>query len=591
MNELLGSVSEFDLRMDEIKLALKKCREQEYAVEPVREAANLIVDYIEWTTDTELQEALLAMLARLKERRAEAKRLEDEQNEKLGGGTVDVSLAFPLIKNEEIEIGRLFNTSLIESQRSCNDNVLVFYGALKSELLYIVKCYAKNNGYSLRIVDCEKLIEDYGNDASYGFSTLAEYAQKTAEKEIFVYTSVNALKNRPSLEEAFCCFLKKIRKETRVLQYVLNTDLDYGIEKIYKDWIEQNYQDKDLLNIYSGTLSFLAVPLPEFGFVKGQIRYAFKIEELDEETEKKVKKSYYLLGYEGLSELIAAASAENWQERAAEIAARNEAEFEAFLKIAGDDIEQYLPEDWKLRRTKRKSWTKDELDEELHNPKFKMPRNEYDTVDNLKTIQERLEKILNMEGVSIKQKCGWACNYALHNGDVLNNLVGLSEENPELAARILTERYELAYDALSKLMNIQRGKMVFDIPKNGEFYGLCCDGGKTIRMNVRFIDSKHPQDVLEGLSTLLHELFHALQHESITAAAQKDEKKQQYYWLHFDVSPSRTEQWKKNFSRYRGSLEGDAFKDYEDQVVEADARVFAADRLTEFESFNPPLLD
>ncbi|MBQ4268981.1 MAG: hypothetical protein IJB97_04960, partial [Clostridia bacterium] len=85
MNELLGSVSEFDLRMDEIKLALKKCREQEYAVEPVREAANLIVDYIEWTTDTELQEALLAMLARLKERRAEAKRLEDEQNEKLGG--------------------------------------------------------------------------------------------------------------------------------------------------------------------------------------------------------------------------------------------------------------------------------------------------------------------------------------------------------------------------------------------------------------------------------------------------------------------------------------------------------------------------
>jgi hypothetical protein len=589
--QFVSSVDEFDLRMDEIKLALKKCREQEYALAPVKAAANLIVDYIEWTTDTDLQDALLAILTKLKERRAEAARLEEEQTEKLRGETVAVSLAFPLLKNEDISIGKLYNTSLIESQRSCNDNALVFYGALESELLYIVKCYAKNRGYDLRLIDCEKLFVEYGNGAAQGFSALANYAQENAGKEIFVYSHVNALRNQEEAEEAFCFFLKKIRKETGVLQYVLNTDLTYPIERIYKDWVERKYQDKSLLNIYSGTLEFLNVSLPEFGFVKGQIRYAFKIEELDDEAEKHAKKHYYLLGYEGLSELIEKATAENWREYADKIADRNREEFEAFLKEADEDLPQYLPEDWKLRRTKRKNWTRDELDEALHNPKFLMPRNEYDTVDNLKTIQERLEKILNMDGISVRQKCGWACNYALHNGDVLNNLVGLSEEKPELAERIITERYELAYDALASLMNIQRGKIVFDIPKNGDFNGLCCDGGKTIRMNARYLDTKHPQEVLDGMSTLLHELFHALQHESISAVAQKDEKKVQYYWLHFDVTPSRIEQWKKNFSRYRGSLDGDNFKDYEDQIVEADARVFSADRLAEFEAFNPPLLD
>ncbi len=80
--QFVSSVDEFDLRMDEIKLALKKCREQEYALAPVKAAANLIVDYIEWTTDTDLQDALLAILTKLKERRAEVTRMERRINQK-----------------------------------------------------------------------------------------------------------------------------------------------------------------------------------------------------------------------------------------------------------------------------------------------------------------------------------------------------------------------------------------------------------------------------------------------------------------------------------------------------------------------------
>ena len=450
MEDFVASVNEFDLRMDEIRLALKKCRDEQYALAPVKEAAGLIVEYIERTTDPELQEALYSMLEKLKARRAEAKLIEDREDDLLGGGTVDVPFAFPLIKNEEIEVGKLFNTTLIESQRSCNDNVLVFYGALESELLYIVKCYAKGHGYSLRIVDCEEILSTYGSEAGNCFSSLSNYAQKVQEKEIFVYKGIGALENNKSVEEAFCCFLKKIRKETGVLQYVLNTNVHYSIEKVYRDWVKKNYPDAKGITVYSETLNFLRVPLPEFGFVKGQIRYAFDIEELDEATEKEIKKSYYLLGYEGLSKVICTAG--DWKAEAARIAAQNEAEFEAFFKSVGEDIDDYLPDDWQFRRTKRRKWTRAELDDAMLNPTLKLPRNEYDTIDNLQVIQDRLDKILNFEGLSIRQKCGWACNYAIHNGDVLNNLVGLAGDNAKLAAQIITERFELAYDALSQLM-------------------------------------------------------------------------------------------------------------------------------------------
>lgn len=592
MEEFVSSVDEFDLRMDEIRLALKKCRDEQYALAPVKEAANLIVEYIEWTTDPDLQEALWQMLTRLKERRAEAKLIEDREDDLLGGGTVDVPYAFPLIKNEEIEIGKLFNTALIESQRSCNDNVLVFYGALESELLYIVRCYAKGRGYSLRIVNCEELIEKYGTEAGNCFASLSAYAGMAKDKEIFVYTGISALSRNSSVEEAFCCFLKKIRKETGVLQYVLSTDVHYSIEKIYRDWVKKTYPDAKGVSVYAETLNFLRVRLPEFGFVKGQIRYAFKIEEFDEETEKEIKKSYYLLGYEGLSKIIDLESTADWKAEAARIVSENQAEFEEFFKNVAEDIGDYVPDDWQFRRGKQKKWqTRDDLDAAVLNPSFKMQRNEYDTIDNLKEIQDRLDKILNYEGVSVRQKCGWACSYALYNGDVFNNLVGLAEENPKLAERIVTERYELAYDALAALMRVPRGKLIFDLPKKGATGGLCCDGGKTIRLNVRYIDTKHPDDVLEGRKTILHELFHALQHESMRATDQNDKEKLDYYWAHFDISASRIQQWRDNNSRYRSPLEGAKDEDYRDQIFEADARVFADDRLAEFSSFNPPLLD
>lgn len=591
-------VDEVEMRLDEIKVALKRCRIEGYSLKSVKEAMSLIVALIEDTKDVELQNSLMATLEKLKEKRKQAKELEDEEKKKRGtkpatGG--DLAQVFPLIANEDIQMGEVCNTAIIDSQDFCFDNALVLYGAFEEELIYIASGYAKKHGATLRLIDCRMLAEKYAQNASFLLEELSQKAGET-QTEVILYHNVHYMKSCPSVEESFCYYVKEMRSMKNVRQIAVSTKRSYGVEAVYKDWVEKLFTDekKDIINIYSGSLPFVYVELPTFAMVKTYIRNAFQIEQFDEETEKLIQKSYYLLGYKGLSELLATATDKTWQEEAKLLTDKNKAEFEEFLVEFDDDLDECLPEDWKYRRKKKKTVELPPSDDDLMNPKFEMPRNEYDTIDDLHAFVDRVEKILNYEGCTVKEKVGWAGNYALHNGDIFNNLVGLGGLEAEVSEKILRERYELAYDALSELMKVPRGELLFDIPKSDtSLNGQCCDGGKTIRLNARYLSANDSDTVIDGLETLLHELFHALQHAGETAAVYRktdpeSEKLLQYYWVHFAVTPYRIEEWRKNFTRYRS---GGNFEDYEDQVVEADARIFATERLEEYKGSNHPKLD
>lgn len=592
------AVNDTEIRLDEIKLALKRCRMEGYSLNSVKQAMTLISSLIEDTTDIELQNSLLATMQKLKEKRRQAKELEDEEKRKRGtkpatGG--DLAQVFPLVQNADIQTGKVYNTAIIDSQDFCFDNALVVYGAFEEELMYIASCYAKKQGANLRLIDCRVLVEQCANTASYIFEELSQKAGAT-EKEVVLYYNVQYMKTCPSVEESFCFYVKEMRSMKNVRQIAISTKRSYGVEAVYKDWVDKLFtnEKKDILNIYSGSLPFVYVELPTFSMVKTYIRNTFQIEQLDEEMEALIKKSYYLLGYKGLDELLEKGTAQTWQQEAERLTSKNQAEFEEFLTEFGEDIDECLPEDWKYRRKKKKTVDLPPSDDDLMNPKFKMPRNEYDTIDDLNTFIDRVEKILNYEGCTVKEKCGWVGNYALHNGDIFNNIIGLSGLDPEVSEKILRERYELAYDSLSELMKIPRGELLFDIPKsNTSLNGQCCDGGKTIRMNEKYLSATNSDKVIDGLETLLHELFHAMQHSGENAVKNRNinadsEKLLQYYWVHFDVTPYRIEEWRKNFTRYRS---GSNFEDYEDQVVEADARIFATERLEEYKGSNHPKLD
>lgn len=626
MGELDLKIDDVEISLDEIRLALNECKIAGYTLEPVKNAMLLIQELIARTNDIALQDDLIAILEKLKEKRASKKALEDEEKKKIVEmDSVDGLLAdFPRFEKDKLVVGNVYNTAVIDSQERCYDNAFVFYGAYEEELLYLMTCYAKNESASIRYVDCEKLSKKFFSKAS---AILAEiYRQaKLASNEIIVFHNVHCMQGCPSVEESVCYYVKEMRPLKNVRVFLACTKPSYGVEKVYKNWIENlPSMKKEIVSVFSGTLDFFYLPLPSFETVLSYVKNTFQIAELDKETEKQIKKSYYTLGYKDLSELLEKGTLENWQALATELIKRKQEAFDEFEKEFGEGIFECLSEDWDYKAKKKKVFDRPVEDAEWLNPRFVMPRNQYDTIDELDTILERLNKILNHKGYTIKQKCGWVINYALHNGDTFNNLVGLRDLPQEVSRKILQDRFGLAYDALAQLMMIERGELCFDIPDSeGQPYGLCCDGGKTVRMRKSMISAEKQEMIMEGIGTLLHELFHALQHKAETVYKEvsrgmngeaqgnntlqniydvaldkaydgttklEGERLLQYYWSHFDITPYRIAEWTVNNKRYKESKKH-GYENYYDQIVEADARIFSSERLAEYNSSNHPKLD
>lgn len=577
-------MNETDVYLSEIKLALRRCKESEYSEASVRHALELLKEFCAFVKEEDARENLLREMQNLVDKRKAAARREKECENRgwLGesgeGGEISLDEAFP---TEKPATGaKAYNVAVIESQRNRRDNALLVYNPFASELVYLAQCYAEKNGFSLRVVDCGKLAETYRPVATKLLNELCGRI-KEGEGEAVAYCNLSALQKDEGLEEAFCYYLKKMRMGGKgACQLLLSDDLEYPFELVYKKRISEFYPEEDLLDsLCYGSLSFVFANLPKFEFVKARIREKFALDEWGDGEESFLKKEGVLLGYEGINALLNADSATDWKTLVKTLTARKREAFERFIEGTGENVSCIVEPDWGYKREKRKE--KFAPDSSVLDPVFRMPRTAYDGIAGIEEIRERIEKILNAEGVSVLMKCGWAVAYALDGGDTFN-LLNVEKERLQT---VLAQRWELAYDALAQLMRLPKGELSFDLEEENRTDGQCCDGGRTLRLNRKFLLTTDAETLGKGQETLLHETYHALQHTAIAALNGGNRELLSYYLVHFHIH-NHVAAWRDNFSRYRPSASG--FGEYYDQVVEAEARIFAADRLAEFAEFNVP---
>ena len=157
-------MTDIQLYYYESKTALRKCRETEYSKETVEHAAGLIKKLHALLTDEAKKKELIELLKSLIEKGKAAAERRKQNEPKLP--SADITQAFPLTKNAEIQTGVYYNTAVIDSSKRYQDNALLLYGPFASELSYASRCYAKDKGMDLRVIDCTKLATEYALTAT-----------------------------------------------------------------------------------------------------------------------------------------------------------------------------------------------------------------------------------------------------------------------------------------------------------------------------------------------------------------------------------------------------------------------------------------
>ncbi len=560
-----------------LKAMLKKCVDSGYKMDIVKDTALLARKLMDKVSAEE--QGKLALLIKEIVRRAK----ENEVPPPPPAANFDTVL--PLRSAAPLREGALYNTTVIDSKNKHQDNILLLYGPFPKELDYIAECYAAKCGLPIRVVDMGYLVASFPGDVSNLIANLAARANES--RELIVYKNVEAMDGNSNLEETFFYYLRSIRQNGKnVEQLILSTNIIYSVETRYRNFISEKYQASGSIQTYLKSIPFDFVPLASREKTISALRTRFPLSE-SEITYEVVAKDGLFLGWQGLSEAVLYASGEDdVRERVARAREEGKPQLDAFIDAFGGAC-TYDFLDWRYTHKAKKKTAEPIIDpnDPIFHPQYKIRRGLYDGLAGNDEIFAKVERILNYDGAPVRVKCAWAAEYAMNGGDTLN-IINLPAED---AKRILTERWEVAYRAVAELMRVDSGTLVFDIPVTGTLLGQCCDGGATIRMSKRYLDPKGKDNLGEGINTLLHELFHALQYKAIDARRSGDTERLGYYLVHFGVRGHITE-WEKNFSRYRGG-EGVEFKDYEDQVVEAEARIFAADCIEENGAFNHPRLE
>lgn len=569
-----------ELAVAEIRAALRTSARVGYTKESFVEAGSLIEKLYNSLTDEVMRRDLFGVYRDLKERyeRAEAKRKE-ERPVRTGVATVDISSVLPATAPSDITVGKYFSVSDVESKNGYLDNTAYFFGPYADELDYLVRAYAKKKGLILRTVDCARLVAQKSErTVADVLSALSEYA-RSAEGELFAYESVSSLGDGADLD-ALIYYISVMRRECRgIRQIILTDDVNCRLDEKYGLFMHSRVEGDSYLEAYLQSLPAYAISLPTAVTVREAVRDAIG-SALTDEDEGDIKKTGAYLGYTGLCRISEAGA--GWRSVASAYATQRGARLDDFMRSLGDPS-CYDLSDWDVKLTGAKEKGRQIRSDVLH-PKYTLPRDEYDGVLGNEQIKRRMERLMNTPCPSLRAKCAWAVSYALDGGDSLN-IMNLS---PAEASGVLTERWELAYLALVELLHLERGKLVMDIRGSSGLLGQCCDGGRTIRMHEKFSKTNSKEAVMEGRATLLHEAFHALQHKAVSALNTGRSEELSYYLVHLGIN-SHVREWQRNFSRYKKSEDG--AESYEDQLVEAEARIFAADCLAEFDLFNPPRLD
>lgn len=565
----------------EILAAIETCKKKNYGKEPVIFAVDLIEKYVKQSTDCALNDELIQLASALADKYRKRAELENTYD---GGGT-HTECPFPQIAGERLAELQICKTSLLEANKIYRDNAQILISPFLSEATAILSTYAKQNSSALRIVDCERIRREFADNADALLKSVNNAIGAPIANEIIAFTNIEALADRTNIFKSICRFIRLVRlNRTGIRQYIVLTDPSFKFNDIYKECVQDlgEHETSDGLSDFSlDVMPVLYLTLPPFEQLKAYICRQFDVAADNESVIRYLRKDCFLLGYEGLSALIAQGTRDTWENVAYALINGKRDVFDAFAKKIGFNLERVLDREYEYRQNDIEGM---DFDAQTWEPKFFVPATEYDSVEGIEQLRDGVLKILNRKDVSIRYRCSWVVHHAMVGDENMFNIINLDDENLET---ILKARWNIAYSALCQLMRIPRGELVFDIPSGEKFVGLCCDGGKTIRLLKQYMKSRDDRVIADGICTLLHECYHALQHAGVSALSDNNKDLLSYYMAHFHVSPSRIKEWATNFSRYRD----DPFDIYYDQVVEAEARIFSAEVVHEFGMTNVPNLD
>ncbi len=576
----MPSANDIETDLFEVRLAIQKCIAGGYKTEEVKGTGELIRKILPKLPEHTAEE-LIKVFALLVEHANENKIPPPPP-------AANFDTVLPTRSAAPLSSSAIYDTSLVESKKKHQDNLLLIYSPFAEELDYLAECYASKSGLPIRTVDMEYLITRFPNDTTNLIYTLAERA--ASAKELIIYKNIEAMADSKSVLETFFYYLRKIRQTGEgVEQLILSTDTTFGIESKYREYMNEKFKTAGAIETYLKSIPFDFLTPPPAEKAVATLRGKFEIIDGSPNYDALMKSGIFL-GWRGLDAAMREdSSVDALLLRIDGLADARRAKLDAFID-SFKGAYSYNLAGWKyIHRTKKKK-TDDRVnpDDPIFHPKYTMRAGGlYDALIGNDEIYAKMEKLMNYEGIPLTVKCAWAVDFALRGGDQLN-IINIP---PEDASKILTERWNIAYRALVALLRLDMGTLLIDITDKDKCDGLCCNGGATIRLHKHYLDQKYISENLNGgIETLLHEMFHALQHRSILAARQNEKEQLGYYLVHFGIR-GRIKEWETNHNRYRSYLDEATFADYYDQVFEADARIFASDCLGEYGSFNHPRLD
>lgn len=193
------------------------------------------------------------------------------------------------------------------------------------------------------------------------------------------------------------------------------------------------------------------------------------------------------------------------------------------------------------------------------------PEIDYDKIRDVNPANIR--KI--MEGdFSIFEQCGLICRYCLSHGEDISIWKSLDKEEAEA-------RLTLATQIVTQILGVPLEPIVTVHEKIGDkdtILGRCVGGGKEIQFKQAAL-----ADFPGTMDTICHESFHAFQHTATETSFKE------WYWRELGVTRGRIDTWAENHGHYFSSdekkLGKSAFHVYQAQILESDARAFAADCL------------